>query len=543
MYRATLLPLFTLIQAIAVSAATITVWWEVTWVWAAPDGVGRPVIGINNTWPCPMIQATVGDTVVVNLFNKLGNETTGIHFHGINQINSNYMDGSVGSSQCPLPPNYSITYSFTADEAGTYWYHSHNMGQYPDGFRGPLVIHDPQDPYLNDYEVDLILTISDWYHDQSPTLVSQMLQPNNTKFLPPRPSSVLINEGSDGLVHVVPDKTYRVRVVNFSAMTAAFLVFNALQMQIIMMDGTYVQKEITNQLHVSPAQRYDLLLTIGSTENLNYPFLVALDTNADYTAKNASTVGFHTNFTGQLVTDPNGNLDGTSVVDKFYPLDDTTLVPFDKQSAFGPVSKRWVLTFEYCRDANDYPRACFNGDTFIDQKVPTLYSAMSLGDNNTEVSAYGQVGAFTVGYNEVLEIVINNADTAIHPFHLHGHQFQIIERPKSGKGSWNNTREPPDTPVRRDTVAVFANSYVVLRIIANNPGVFLLHCHIEWHVEMGLTATLIEAPERLVNYTIPQDHFDICQAQGIPTTGNAAGNDLWYDTDGFITINPTTYVG
>lgn len=119
MYRASLIPLFTLIHDIAVSAATITYDWEVTWVWAAPDGVGRPIIGINNSWPCPMIQASVGDTVVVNLSNKLGNETTGIHFHGINQINSNYMDGSVGSSQCPLPPNYSITYSFTVCQERT----------------------------------------------------------------------------------------------------------------------------------------------------------------------------------------------------------------------------------------------------------------------------------------------------------------------------------------------------------------------------------------------------------------------------------------
>ncbi|KAI1167775.1 Cupredoxin [Nemania serpens] len=544
MYRASLIPLFTLIHDIAVLAATITYDWEVTWVWAAPDGVGRPIIGINNSWPCPMIQASVGDTVVVNLFNKLGNETTGIHFHGINQIDSNYMDGSVGSSQCPLLPNYSITYSFTANEAGTYWYHSHNMGQYPDGFRGPLIIHNPQDPYLSDYDVDILLTVSDWYHDQSPTLVSQMLQPNNTKFQPPRPNSVLINEGSDGHIHVEPDKTYRVRVVNFSAMTSAFIVFNALQMHIIMADGTYIQKETVNQLHVLPAQRYDVLLTIGSNEKQNYPYLVALDTNADYTAKNASpAIGFHTNFTGQLVNDPEGNLSGASVVEKFYPPDDMSLVPFDNQTAFGPVTKRWILTFDYCHDVNDYPRACFNGETFINQKVPTLYSAMSLGDNNTEVSAYGQVGAFTVGYNEVLEIVINNRDTAIHPFHLHGHQFQIIERPRSNRGSWNSTGPAPQTPVRRDTVAVFANSYVVLRILANNPGVFLLHCHIEWHVEMGLTATLIEAPERLVNYTIPKDHFDICQAQGIPTAGNAGGNDLWYDTEGFITINPTAYIG
>lgn len=118
MYRESLSLAFILIflllgYAVLVSGGTVTYDWEVTWVWAAPDGFGRPVIGINNVWPCPVIEASVGDTVVINLVNKLGNETTGLHFHGINQIDSNYMDGSVGTSQCPLPPNYSVVYSFT----------------------------------------------------------------------------------------------------------------------------------------------------------------------------------------------------------------------------------------------------------------------------------------------------------------------------------------------------------------------------------------------------------------------------------------------
>lgn len=112
MHRIYLSFLIGLINYTSVLAETVTYDWNITWVWASPDGYGRPVIGINNAWPCPVINAFLGDTVVINLSNKLGNETSGIHFHGINQLNSNYMDGSVGSSQCPLPPNYSITYSF-----------------------------------------------------------------------------------------------------------------------------------------------------------------------------------------------------------------------------------------------------------------------------------------------------------------------------------------------------------------------------------------------------------------------------------------------
>ena len=94
------------------SAAEVTYNWDVTWVNASPDGTPRAVVGINNAWPCPKIEASVGDTVIVNLYNKLGNQTTGLHFHGINQINTDFMDGPSGVTQCPVPPGSSITYKF-----------------------------------------------------------------------------------------------------------------------------------------------------------------------------------------------------------------------------------------------------------------------------------------------------------------------------------------------------------------------------------------------------------------------------------------------
>jgi iron transport multicopper oxidase len=61
---------------------------------------------------------------------------------------------------------------------------------------------------------------------------------------------------------------------------------------------------------------------------------------------------------------------------------------------------------------------------------------------------------------------------------------------------------------------------------------------------MGLSATLIEAPEKLHDYPIPQDMIDSCKAQGIPVAGNAAGNiEDPYDDTGFNTIPTSTYWG
>jgi iron transport multicopper oxidase len=93
-------------------AATVTYDWTIDWVNVAPDGFVRPVIGINGAWPCPPIEATVGDTVVVQVYNNLGNQSTGLHFHGLNQHGTQVMDGPSGVTQCPVPPGSNFTYTF-----------------------------------------------------------------------------------------------------------------------------------------------------------------------------------------------------------------------------------------------------------------------------------------------------------------------------------------------------------------------------------------------------------------------------------------------
>jgi len=77
------------------------------------------------------------------------------HWHGIQQHQSNWADGVVFVTQCPIPPNASFLYKFSVpDQAGTFWYHSHLSTQYCDGLRGPLVVYDPHDPLIHMYDVD-----------------------------------------------------------------------------------------------------------------------------------------------------------------------------------------------------------------------------------------------------------------------------------------------------------------------------------------------------------------------------------------------------
>lgn len=522
-------------------AGTVTLNWEITWVNAAPDGYHRPVIGINGKWPCPPIYANAGDTVVVNMKNGLGNQTTGLHFHGINQIDTNFMDGASMVNSCPVVPGSSMTYSFLADEPGTYWYHSHNMAQYPDGLRGPLIIRDPEDPWDGQYDNEVILTVSDWYHQQTLTLVQNMLVASNDQWRPPLPDGMIVNEGLNTDIGLNVGTTTRVRILNFGALTAFMLHFSGRTMDVIMSDGSYVQRETINQLRIAPGQRYDILVSAtGKDKGKNIPYLVGMDLNRDFTV--SGTWSF--NQTGYLITDSNAPCTATDVVHQWRPFDEALFTPLDEMPALGPVDRTWTLNFGLCKDVNNIPRMCFNNQTYVMQKTPTLYTAASVGTDNTDPSMYGAVLPFIVDYGDVIEIVINNLDPAIHPFHLHGHQFQVIERPESGSGIFDWSGNPSATPPRRDVISVNGGSYARLRIQANNPGVFLFHCHIEWHVEMGLTATLIEAPEMLQDYDIPQAMIDSCKSQGYPVSGNAAGNikNVW-DDSGYNTNPPATYYG
>ncbi|PYH89332.1 multicopper oxidase [Aspergillus ellipticus CBS 707.79] len=129
-----------------VHAATVTLDWNITWVMANPDGLAnRPVIGINDEWPLPLLNFTKGDLVIAYVTNRLGNESTSMHWHGLYQNGTNEMDGPPGITQCGIAPNSTMIYNFTIEQTGTYWYHSHTKGQYPDGLRQALLITDPDE--------------------------------------------------------------------------------------------------------------------------------------------------------------------------------------------------------------------------------------------------------------------------------------------------------------------------------------------------------------------------------------------------------------
>lgn len=103
---------------------------------ANPDGVFRPMITINGKFPGPMIECNEGDTLVIDVDNQSVNATS-LHFHGIFQNGTNWMDGTNGVTQCPIAPKGKFQYKFTVTgQSGTYFYHGHQAVQIADGLFG-----------------------------------------------------------------------------------------------------------------------------------------------------------------------------------------------------------------------------------------------------------------------------------------------------------------------------------------------------------------------------------------------------------------------
>ena len=186
------------------------------------------------------------------------------------------------------------------------------------------------------------------------------------------------------------------------------------------------------------------------------------------------------------------------------------------------------MDFAIITNADGINEAQFNGYTWpatgFQQNPPLLYHYLRGADlqiQNIDYSpATNSLNQYSVPYGAVVEMYIVSQDEGEHPFHMHGHNFWVVATSANQQAASlyaNNY-------VIRDTVSIPAAiadldgnivqpGWVRIRFIANNPGVWLFHCHIEWHMDAGLVAVMIEAPEMLPALAAPADSSQICSAQ------------------------------
>ncbi|KAL5048445.1 Cupredoxin [Aspergillus fruticulosus] len=373
--------------------------------------------------------------------------------------------------------------SMSIDQSCTYWYHSHTKGQYPDGWRQALIVHAEDDPYIGQYDQEYVITLSDWYHNQMPPLLKEFISPG---------------------------MTYLFRLANIGAFASQYFWIEDHEMQIVEVDGVWTEPATADRIYISSAQRYSFLVTMKDETSRNYAMVGSMDTVCHKPAL----------FPAQKKPAP------ADVTDLDY-FDDYTLVPYDAVEALPDADMAITLdlTMDNLGDGANY--AFFNGISYVSPKVPVLYSALITGSAASNATVYGtDTNAYVLEKVDIVDIVLNNDDTRKHPFHLHGHNFRVLWRSGDYEGHFNKDNVTfASVPVCWDTLIVSPMGNFVVRFKADNPGVWFFHCHIEWHMNAGLAAVMVEAPLYLQEHlTILQNHYDVCAAAGTPTEGNAAGN-------------------
>ncbi|KAG0306509.1 hypothetical protein BGZ98_002237 [Dissophora globulifera] len=511
--------------------------WKVTSTVLAPDGVTRPVILVNEKYPGPKIEVNRGDSVTVVVENAL-DVPTSFHWHGLTMRGDPWYDGVPGMNQCPIPPGTNFTYAFgTDDVVGTHWWHAHFENQYIDGLVGVIIIRDPPetDPFLHAYDEERNIILTDWYHQPTGALLPYYLSPES-RGMSPLPDNGLINgkhtvdcstvkeglpctQGERAIVHVVPNRRYRLRIVNTGAAAPFLFSIDNHTMQVIEADGVDLNPFMVDSLSINAGQRYSVI--VSANQNVQNYWMRA-EMGLTCVHRNPDLVdptifgevryqgGGNAPPTTQSHLIPTPALEGEPVPEKSAAcrdIDLNMLHPLKPQPVLGPITNSFLVKISFKNDTDNIMRGYLNDITYSgDAWNPTIVQNLNpiiRYDSNMHVMKLERRDA-------VVQIIFDNSLGGQHPFHLHGHTFQIIAQ---GEGVYEEGKTPINVvnPLRRDTATVPRRGFTVIRFKADNPGVWSLHCHIEWHVTTGLVMQFVELPDELRAMGMPQHVAKLCE--------------------------------
>ncbi|KAI0297810.1 multicopper oxidase-domain-containing protein [Multifurca ochricompacta] len=423
-------------------------------------------------------EPSLGTPFSINAINQLTDQsldlTTSIHWHGIFQKRTNYVDGVSFVTQCPIIPNDTFVYNFNAlNQSGTFWYHSHLRNQYCDGLRGAFIIDDPDDPHRNLYDVDnddTIITLADWYHYLStnrpavPAFNSTLI--NGKSRYPDRPANVSLA--------VVNVRRYRFRLISISCDPNFTFSIDGHQMTVIEVEGNNVQPLRVDSLEIFAAQRYSVVVNANQPvdnyckSSLGRGFLQANLTKTGMRAlPNAAGRNF-SNLNNLAVLHYAGAPDTNPTVDPTVNI---------------PVSKLPLV------ETNLHP--------LTPSQRQTPFPAGADININVDVVLYLRSPA-----QQGVELTIpGGAIGGPHPVHLHGHAFSVVR--SAGNDSYNF-----DTPVIRDVVSIGnASDNVTIRFSTDNPGPWFFHCHIDWHLAAGFAIVFAEDVPDVLRRTLRMASF------------------------------------
>lgn len=523
----------------------------------------KSIVSVNGRFPGPRVVAREGDQLLVKVVNHVSNNIT-IHWHGIRQLRSGWADGPAYITQCPIQTNQTYTYNFTiTGQRGTLFWHAH-ISWMRATIYGPLIIRPKRNesyPFKKPYK-EVPIIFGEWWNADPEAVINQSLQTGGA----PNVSDAYTINGFPGPLYncsskdtfklkVKPGKTYMLRIINAAMNDELFFSIANHTVTIVEADAVYTKPFQTDVVLITPGQTTNVLLKTKPC----YPNATFLMTARPYftgqgTFDNSTVAGIleyehplnHTSNTKKMVFKPtlppiNATTFVTNFTRKFRSLNNPNLtasVPqtVDRRFFFtmglgsspcpknttcqGPNGTKFaasVNNVSFALPTTALLQAHFtkksNGvyTTDFPTNPPKQFNYTGTPPNNTVVSNATRL--VVLPFNTSVELVLQ--DTSIlgaesHPLHLHGFNFFIVGQ---GFGNYNPNQDTANfnlvDPVERNTFGVPAGGWVAIRFLADNPGVWLMHCHFDVHTSWGLRMAWIVMDGPLPNQKLPPPPSDL----------------------------------
>ena len=217
------------------------------------------------------------------------------------------------------------------------------MGQYPDGLRGPLIVHDAAAPYADKVDEEIIFTMSDWYHEQMPALLNSYQSrknENETDGMEPIPDAPLLNDQQNQKIKIEPGKTYLLRVIHMGNFVGMAVQFDGHPLTVVEVDGVYTEEAHVGDknIRIATGQRWAFLFTAKPTTEKNFAIFATEDINMF-----TPPPGYNPNTTAYFVYDEQKPLPPDLVIHGFDFFDDMSLVPADRAPLLDKVDHHILL--------------------------------------------------------------------------------------------------------------------------------------------------------------------------------------------------------
>ncbi len=435
------------------------------------SGPANALRTIPNSYLGPIFDVKKGQAIRVHFTNELPEESI-VHWHGLHvPVEAD------GHPRLAIKPGQTYIYDFTVlDRAGTYWYHPHPHGrtgpQAYYGLAGLFLISDDEESSLGlpsgDYDVPVV--IQDRIFDRDNQLVygGNGMMDQMMGFLGDR---VLVNGQSDVTLPVAT-RPYRLRLHNGSNSRIYKLGWeDGTPMTVIATDGGLLEQPIQKEtITLAPAQRIDLWMDFSGRELGSQVRLINFPSAAP-----GGGAAF------PIMTTQIDHAENSSVTmpDRFPKIR-----WHNEADAVNRLSPR---DFTLAMGAGMGMGWTINGRTFEMTNV-AQDEVVKLGD--LEVWQFTNQGGGGRG-------MMGGGMALPHPMHIHGLQFQIIERDISavGRAAWDTLSDGFVDEGWHDTVLVMPGESVkVLLKFEDFTGLYLYHCHNLEHEDMGMMRNyLVEA--------------------------------------------------